>query len=91
MAKTDNLTDFFKDLADAIREKTGETELINAQDFSEKIKNIQSGDSTDLDFIKYEDDMDNFRTGKKIPTDEEYETILARGYALLDEIFGKEQ
>ena len=43
MAKTDNLGDFLKDVADSIRTKTGTSELINAQDFSDKILSIQTG------------------------------------------------
>ena len=46
MAKTDNLGDFLKDVADSIRTKTGTTELINAQDFSAKILSISSGGNT---------------------------------------------
>ena len=46
MAKNDNLGDFLKDVADSIRTKTGTTELINAQDFSDKILNISSGGNT---------------------------------------------
>ena len=41
MGKTNNLHDFLKDLADAIREKTGVSESINPQDFSKQIKAIQ--------------------------------------------------
>ena len=43
MAKTDNLTDFLTDVADAIRTKKGTTEPINPQDFSAEIASIQSG------------------------------------------------
>ena len=43
MAKTDNLGDFLTDIANSIRTKTGTTELINAQDFSDKILSIQTG------------------------------------------------
>ena len=43
MAKTDNLQDFLTDVANAIRTKTQTTEPINAQDFSAKILNIQTG------------------------------------------------
>ena len=43
MAKTDNLSDFLTDVANSIRTKTGTTELINAQDFSDKILSIQTG------------------------------------------------
>lgn len=42
--KTDNLTDFLTDVADAIREKKGTTELINPQDFSAEIASIESGE-----------------------------------------------
>ena len=48
MAKTDNLGDFLKDVADSIRTKTGTTELINAQNFSDKILNISSGGDNTL-------------------------------------------
>lgn len=47
MAKTDNLSDFLTDVANSIRTKTGTTEQINAQDFSDKILNIpSSGENT---------------------------------------------
>ena len=42
MAKTDNLSDFLTDVANSIRTKTGTTEQINAQDFSNNILSIQS-------------------------------------------------
>lgn len=43
MSKQDNLTDFLTDVADAIREKKGTTDLINPQNFSEEIRGIESG------------------------------------------------
>lgn len=43
MGKANNLGDFMTDLADAIREKTGATEPINPQDFSDTIKGITTG------------------------------------------------
>jgi hypothetical protein len=43
MAKTDNLDDFLKDIADAIRKKKGTKEPINAQDFSSEIASISTG------------------------------------------------
>lgn len=43
MAKTNNLTDFLTDIADAIREKKGTTGTINPQDFSSEIASIESG------------------------------------------------
>lgn len=58
MAKTDNLTDFLVDLADAIRSKKGTTEPINPQDFSAEIASIESGggDVWGFDSIGYTPD-----------------------------------
>ena len=47
MAKNDNVQDLLRDIAEAIREKTGSTLLINPQDFSSKILSIQSGGLSD--------------------------------------------
>lgn len=61
MAKTDNLTDFLTDIADAIREKKGITEAINPQDFSSEIASIESGGGavvsasiSDVNFLDYD-------------------------------------
>lgn len=43
MAKTDNLADYLADIANAIREKKGTNEAINAQDFASEIASIESG------------------------------------------------
>lgn len=43
MGKENNLGDFLKDMADSIRERMGSSELINPQDFSERIRQIPSG------------------------------------------------
>jgi len=43
MARTNNLTNFLTDVADAIREKTGSQELIQASDFDTEIASIESG------------------------------------------------
>ena len=43
MAKNDNLKDFLTDVANAIREKKGTTDLINPQDFSAEIAAIETG------------------------------------------------
>ena len=48
MAKTDNLGDFLKDVADSIRTKTQTTDPINAQNFSTKILQIPSGGENTL-------------------------------------------
>ena len=42
MSKENNLKDFLTDVADAIREKKGTTDLISPLDFSEEIKGIKS-------------------------------------------------
>ena len=47
MAKNDNLQDFLTDVANSIRTKTGTTDPINAQDFSDKILSIQTGGGED--------------------------------------------
>lgn len=47
MADTSDLNVFLEDIADAIREKTGETEKISAKDFDTKILSIQT--STGID------------------------------------------
>ena len=43
MAKTNNLTDFLTDVADAIRQKKGTSAKINPQDFSAEIASISTG------------------------------------------------
>ena len=45
MAKTNNLTDFLTDVADAIREKEGSGAAINPQAFSSRILALQTGGS----------------------------------------------
>ena len=42
MSKTDNLTDFLTDLANAIREKKGTSDKINPQNFASEIASIES-------------------------------------------------
>ena len=51
MAKTDNLIHYLSDVANAIREKEGSTDPINAQDFSERIRSISVG--SDPGFADY--------------------------------------
>ena len=60
MSKQDNLTDFLTDIADAIREKKGTSEKINAQNLSSEIRSIESGgekpivESKDVNFYDYD-------------------------------------
>ena len=48
MAKDNNLQDFLMDIANAIREKTGTKNFINPQDFSTKIKKMESLEYLDI-------------------------------------------
>ena len=54
MAKTDNLSDFLTDVANSIRTKTGTTDPINAQDFSNKILSYQKKGEKDHNFMLYD-------------------------------------
>ena len=48
MARTDNLTNFLTDVANAIREKTGETGTIYAKDFDAKISSISGSSEPEI-------------------------------------------
>ena len=48
MARTDNLTHFLTDVANAIREKTGETGTIYARDFDTKISSISGSSEPEI-------------------------------------------
>lgn len=63
MAKENNLKDLLTDVADAIREKKGTTDLINPQDFGSEIRSIESGggsvewvepNESDVNFYDYD-------------------------------------
>lgn len=57
MAKNDNLKDLLTDVANAIREKKGTTDLINPQDFSAEIASIEGGGASaegDVNFRDYD-------------------------------------
>ena len=49
MSKTDNLKDFLTDIADAVREKKGTSDPINAQNLSSEIRSISGGGSGSID------------------------------------------
>lgn len=59
MAKDTNLEEFLTDIADAIREITGEADLINAQDFSTKIREMEIGGSYDPTKSDMNNDFNN--------------------------------
>lgn len=50
MARTDNLSNFLTDVADAIRTKKGTSETINASDFDTEIENLPSGGEQNVEF-----------------------------------------
>lgn len=50
MSKDNNLHDFLQDVADAIKEKKGSNEPINAQNFANEIKNLPSGGGSGFNF-----------------------------------------
>jgi hypothetical protein len=69
MSKSDNLQDLLADVANAIREKKGTSELINPQDFSREIKTINHHGYTghaDADGLKAigwtDEDIDYYQT-----------------------------
>ena len=47
----ENIVELLTDVADAIREKKGSNEPINAQNFAEEIKNLPSGDGEEGSYI----------------------------------------
>lgn len=77
MAKNDNLTHYLIDIADAIREKNGTTDLINAQDFAEAIlfdpnKTLEEKEVTFYDIdgrILYSYDAEEFLSMNSFPAD----------------------
>lgn len=62
MARTDTLPHFLTDVADAIREKGGTSEPIQASDFDTEIENLPSGGGADLsDYFEPTIDSDGFK------------------------------
>ena len=59
MADITNLSTFLKDIADAIREKTGTEEQILAKNFDTEIKNISTSSSNNVKLYSSEDEMNN--------------------------------
>ena len=59
MADITNLSAFLKDIADAIREKTGTEEQILAKNFDTEIKNISTSSSNNVKLYSSEDEMNN--------------------------------
>lgn len=59
MARTNNLTNFLSDVADAIREKKGTSEAIQASDFDTEIANLPSGGGLDWSAIGYSEEPES--------------------------------
>lgn len=53
MARIDTLTNFFTDVADSIRSKTGKTDPIPCEDFDTEIESIETGGNIELDNASY--------------------------------------
>ena len=53
MGKTNSYKDFLTDIANAIREKTGSDEPINAQDMADKIRNIIKPNLFNINDLKF--------------------------------------
>ena len=74
MARTDNLTNYLTDVADAIREKKGTTDVIPANTFDEEIKNLPSGGGDVSEYFETtvtnsnKTDFGRYKLIKKIPT-----------------------
>ena len=61
-----------------------------ADGYSSFVVNVATsggGDLTDLDYIKYHDKMVQIEQGRELPTEEEYEEIISKGYKMLDYVF----
>lgn len=63
MAKDNNLQDFLTDVANAIREKKGTSELINPQDFSAEIESIQTGGLEEKAVVEVPTEVQGFSAG----------------------------
>lgn len=84
MAKENNLQDFLTDVANAIREKKGTSDLINPQDFSKEITSLAGGN--DVDVMKTIDLTETIINGGDVATDKEYEEAYALFQVLANKI-----
>jgi restriction endonuclease Mrr len=76
MAKTDNLIHYLSDVANAIREKEGSTDPINAQDFSEHIRAITTESAGDVQYYRIVNGNDPFMEGQSFTFDEYVAELL---------------
>ena len=63
MARTNNLTNFLTDVANAIKTKTGDSTPIPASQFDTKIADISTGNLSDEEYAEANDDLDNILQG----------------------------
>ncbi len=73
MARTDNLTNFLTDVADAIRNKKGSSEAISASSFDSEIASITTGTAEDLTEELIE--QDNLLTTQETTIDEIFSSL----------------
>ena len=86
MARTNNLTNFLTDVADAIKEKKGDSTAIPAANFDTEIINLPSGGAEDVeDFPIYETWLDTAKQilGTALPY-KELEYIESTGTQYID-------
>lgn len=65
MARTDNLTNYLKDVADAIREKRQITNEISANEFDTEIRAISTGGSGDVKLFETQEEMQSDENPKE--------------------------
>lgn len=75
MAKDNNLKDLLTDVADAIRDKKGTTELINPQDFGSEIRGIVGVNPWNADVVWNDDATFGFDSVKEIRIHEGVTTL----------------
>lgn len=89
MARTDTLTHFLTDVADAIRAKTGSSSAIQASDFDTEIANITTGgdylknDVTFFDYdgtVLYSYNKNDFLALSALPENPSHEGLTAQGW-----------
>lgn len=87
MARTDNLTNFLTDIANAIREKKGTSDKILASNFDTEIASIETGGGTSSEFVKgtftLNEDVDTY-TVNDLPFTPSFVIVSSETLGILD-------
>lgn len=67
MARTNNLTNFLTDVANAIKTKSGDSTAIPASQFDTKIANITTGHLDNTEYTEANDDLDDILENAELP------------------------